>query len=241
MATYNPLNWQNESELGDYPFVSGVEPKGLIVDAAFIQFDNFLPTLVSITIDTERIIVTLTCDQETVEASMYKEVFMLGLGYRNVRVYSKDSSRYLGTLAFGEETSNIWTTYLGRVFSYSTPFLQSVVKSIPLNDAVYKLDDSYGDVLLSRTVDDSSIFFNASSNTDYNSVTFNAVQGHAVPSTSSRVTALKQINLVRPIKNNINLLSNDVIKFSPLNGASLSIDLVSGSVSSSFSIPSLTS
>ena len=43
MANYNPLNWQNENGLSSYPFDRDLEVQDFIVDARFVQFDNYVP------------------------------------------------------------------------------------------------------------------------------------------------------------------------------------------------------
>jgi len=246
MSTLNVLSWQNENGLTSYPFSFDIEPRDVIVDAKFIQFDNFVPVLESISVEPDKLIFTITLDYQQVEAVLYKELYTIGEPYRSLRLYNTDKSRYLGVLTVGEGVETLWSNYAGRYMKYSASFLASTVRSIPSKDAVYLLDGSYGDVSLQRTSDDTTIFYNISEKTTLNpagrnSVTFNAVAGHAVPQNTERPNALKQINLVKPIKNNINLSSNDVIKISPTYGTGLTVALVAGNVSSSFAVPSLNS
>jgi hypothetical protein len=239
MSLYNPLNWQNENALSSYPFAEDLNPQDFIVDAKFVQFDNFTPILNSVQVDEDRVTLDITLDYGTANFTLYKEIFDLNQNSSQLRLYNTDKSRYMGVVCFGPGTRLLWEEYIGRKLNYSAAFLGCTVRSIPSKDAVYLLDGSYGDLLLSRTAQDTSIFYNVS--TSLNAITFNAVTGHAVPEDSSRPTALKQINLVHPIKNNINLSSNEVVKISPVYGRGLSIDLVSGNVASTFSVPKLTS
>lgn len=246
MATYNTLGWQNENALSSYPFALDIEPRDLIVDAKFVQFDGFIPILNSVTVEDDRLNLKLTFDYGETTAALYKEAYFLGEEYRSVRLYNKTKTRYVGALTFGSGASTLWDAYAGRYLEFNSTFLANTVRSIPSKDAVYLLDGSYGDLKLARTVDDTTIFYNVSKKSvtnpgGLNTVTLNAVTGHAVPEGASRPNGLKQINLVKPIKNNINLASNDVIKISPVYGVGISMDLVSGSISSSFSVPSLTS
>lgn len=245
MAIYNTIGWQNENALSSYPFTLDIEPMDLIVDAKFTQFDAFIPTLNSVLVESDRLELSFLFDYGAITAVFYKEAYILGEEYRNLRIYNKPKTRYLGQVTFGQGALFLWEMYAGRFLEFNTPFLSSTTRSIPSKDAVYLLDGSYGDVVLSRTQDDTTIFYNTAKKTlaspdKPNTITFNAVTGHAVPESASRPNALKQINLVKPVKNNINLASNDVIKISSVYGAGISMDLVSGTLSSSFSIPSLT-
>jgi hypothetical protein len=240
MATYNPLSWQNENALSGYPFKQELELSNFIVDANFIQFDNFIPILNKVFIDTDKIELTLTFDCGVVSGvSFHQEKYAEGDAYRLVRIYQPSNNRYLGMLTFGEGLQTIWEQYKGQTFVYNTPFVTETVRSIPSKDAVYLFDSSYGDIHISRTAQDRTIFYNASE--ELNSITFNAVGGHTVEDVidAGAVQGLKQINLVKPLHNNINLASNDVIKINPVNASSLQISLVAGNKSTAFAIPTL--
>lgn len=237
MATYNPLSWQNENALANYPFAELQEIQDLLVDARFVQFDGFIPILKQIRVDHDTITLSITFDYgEKTNIVLHKSTYMQGDAYRNVRMYSEDKSRYLGVLVFGLGAGTLWNDYVGRKLTYSSSFLPETVRSIPSKDAVYKLDDNYGDLELGRTDNDSTVFYNTS--LELNAITLNAVGGHGVQAGQVK-EGLRKINLVPPLHNNINLASNDVIKIRSLNGTSLTIDLVAGSSSKSFLIPTL--
>lgn len=237
MAIYNPLNWQNENALTNYPFEVDFEFQNFIVDAKFVQFDNFIPTLTSVFVDTDKIEITIKADCGTVNGIYLTQAkYALGEPYRSARIYQISNSRYLGVIVFGEGAQTLWDDCKGQTLKFNTPFSTETVRSIPSKDAVYLFDSSYGDITLGRTEGDSTLFYNASE--VLNSITFNAVTGHSVQG-SNDIQALKQINLVRPLNNNINLASNDIIKILPVNSSSLQISLVAGSKSSAFTIPTL--
>ena len=184
MATYNTLGWQNENALSSYPFALDIEPRDLIVDAKFVQFDGFIPILNSVTVEDDRLNLKLTFDYGETTAALYKEAYFLGEEYRSVRLYNKTKTRYMGILTFGSGASTLWDTYAGRYLEFNSAFLANTARSIPSKDAVYLLDGSYGDLKLARTVDDTTIFYNVSKKSvtnpgGLNTVTFNAVTGHA--------------------------------------------------------------
>jgi hypothetical protein len=237
MAIYNPLSWQNENALSNYPFAELQDIQDLLVDAKFVQFDSFIPVLNQITVNNDTVVLSITFDYGTnSNITLLKSTYLRGAAYRSVRIYNDDNSRYVGLLVFGAGVETLWNGYVGRKLKYSSTFLSETVRSIPSKDAVYKLDGNYGNLELSRTATDTTIFYNTS--LELNSITFNAVGGHAVPEGKVK-EGLRKINLVPPLHNNINLASNDVIKIKSFNATSLSIDLVSGSTAKSFLLPTL--
>jgi hypothetical protein len=240
MATYNSLNWQNENALSSYPFDYDLEVQDLIVDARFVQFDNFIPILNYIYVDADRITLSVIFDYgEAANLVFLKDKYSLGEAYRHIRIYQPSNNRYLGDIVFGSGVQILWQQYIGQRISYNTPFSAETVRGIPSKDAVYLFDSSYGDITLSRTALDRAVFFNVSE--EVNSITFNAVGGHSVTEVinSGEAQGLKQINLVKPLNNNINLASNDIVKISVVNAAALQISLVAGNKSTAFAIPSL--
>lgn len=239
MASYNPLNWQNENGLSSYPFDSDLEVQDFIVDARFVQFDNFIPKLNYIYIDLAKIDISITFDYGEANLTFLKSQYIQGDAYRNIRIYQPSNNRYLGSIVFGLGAETLWQQYSGQKIIHDVYFSADTVRSIPSKDAVYLFDSSYGNISLGRTAADTTIFYNTSE--ELNAITFNAVSGHSVDesSESGNSRGLKQINLVKPLHNNINLASNDVIKITPINTSSLQISLVAGSKASTFSIPSL--
>lgn len=229
MAKYNPLNWQNENAISNYPLSYAFELQDFIVDARFVQFDNFVPVLDYVMVENDRVRLAITFDhgQQT-----NIEYVPLGNQGKCVRIYQSQSNRYMGLLVFGGGASTLISTYAGQTVSVSTPFLASTVRSIPLKDAVYTLDGSYGDVVMGRTMDDKTIFYSVHEKT----LIFNAVTLHEAVGAPE---GLRKINLVPPVNNNINISYNDVIKLSSFSSSSITIDLVSGSPSSSFTLPTL--
>ena len=237
MAIYNVLNWQNENALSSYPLNSDVDVQDFIVDARFVQFDNFVPVLNYVKIDSDRITLAITFDYgQHTAIEFFKSTYDNGEKYRVVRIYSPIDNRYMGSLTFGQGAAELWTSYVGRKLVYNISFAENTVRSIPSQDAVYTLDGNYGVIALGRTDSDTTIFYNCVNSSEDRSVVFNAVGGHAV---SGNKEGLRKINLVTPLNNNINLASNDVIKISSFNAASLTIDLVAGSPSTAFIIPTL--
>jgi hypothetical protein len=241
MAIYNTLNWQDEKGLTSYPLETAFEISNFLVDANFIQFDKFIPTLNYVIVDSEDISFSITFDYgEHNHAKFYKSIFAQGEAYRSLKFYQPGSERYLGSLTFGEGANELWSYYVSRKILSHSKFLPSLVRSIRTADAVYTFDNMYGDVALTRSSSDSNIFYNTyvSEDETFKAITFNAVGGHEPKYEDSG--ALRQINLVGPVDNNINMASNDVIKIKPsADKTALTIGLVSGSPLKDFSVPTL--
>jgi hypothetical protein len=235
MAIYNPLNWQNENALSSYPLTEAVDFQDFIVDAKFVQFDNFVPVLNYVQVNSTNIVFTITFDSGQLTTPPFlKSVYALGPAYRSLQVYTASGDRYLGSITLGPGAAALWESSVGRKLTFNLPFAAQTVRSIPSADAVYTLDSNYGDITLGRATADKTIFYNTAPHT----VVFNAVTHHTIDDTSV-LNGLRKINLVAPVNNNINLASNDIIKVAAVNGASLTISLNSGAASGNSLIPSL--
>lgn len=243
MAIYNPLSWQNEAALSNHPFAFELEIQDVIVDAKFVQFDNFIPILNYIQVERESLRLAITFDYgQNSSITLLKSTYTQGDKYKCVRIYDPAGYRYLGTLTFGAGVYALWEAYVGRKLAYDVSFAEYVVRSIPSKDAVYLFDGSFGDVELGRTVSDTTIFYNtrtpADNDAGWNSITFNAVAGHSVTDTLQNFNGLRKINLVPPLHNNITLSSNEVVKVNVSNNT-CTINLVAGSPSTAFVVPTL--
>jgi hypothetical protein len=219
-----------------------MDVQDFIVDAKFIQFDDFVPTLEYVLVEASSLTLAITFDFGLHAAIQFlKSSFDQGEAYRYTDIYTPASynKRYLGSVTFGPGVSALWASYIGRKLNYGKQFLPEVVRSIPSKDAVYTFDGHYGDITLSRDpTNDRTIFFNKA--LDLNAIVHNAVGGHTVEGVPAQ--GLRQINLVKPKNNNINLASNDVIKISSSTNTYLTISLVGGANSSrTFAIPTLAS
>jgi hypothetical protein len=251
MSDYNVLGWQNENGLSNYPFIDPFDIQDFFVDASFIQFDNFVPSLVEVLVGVDYISITVNFDSGKCSGEITAVEYTSG--DRAVRYYDSITNRYLGCLVLGEGVNTAWSNFVGQKLQRSLSFIPSTVRSIPLKDAVYTLDNSYGDLTLGSTQDiadvytdiggiiyqtvagGNTVFYNINHTTP--SITFNAVANHAIP-TNNKIHPLKKINLVKPISNNIYLDSNDIVKFNSINNQNLSIYLVGQNSSGAPLVPS---
>jgi hypothetical protein len=231
MADYNILEWQNENRLSNFPFESEIVLPDFIVDAKFVQFDNFTPILNYIQIGNNSISVNIQYDDGIIDA-----LYIKNSGAKSLRLYSEDSYRHIGVLTLGPGAETLLQTHVGQKFTYEINFAPETVISIPSTAGVFELDGNFGEVSLSRSAVDTTIFYNI--NTEFNSITFNAVAGHEAVGPAK---GLRQINLVKPKNNNINILTNDVLKLSITSADfyGLDVKLISGNPVKSFNLPTL--
>jgi hypothetical protein len=249
MAEYTVLSWQNEHALSSFPLEEPFELENFLVDAAFVQFDGFVPVLRKIVVSAESIAVTLLFDEGEVTADYLKSSNTYFLKFYGT------NDRYLGTLVFGAGLQLLWAGYVGQKLDRNIKFLAHLVRSVPLKDAVYTFDSLYGSLILDSSIDSTAVVALPNTQTQslstgktvfYNldkpseRITFNAVKNHGIYSTADGIKPLKKINLVSPIDNNIYLASNDIIKFTSFNNKRLNISLVGESAGASI-VPTLTS
>lgn len=226
MADTTVLSWQNENTLRNHPFTQFVDLAGFIVDASFVQFDGFKPVLNYVQVANSSMELSVQFDYGehlvTVEKSSLESSSSFPLRM-HATDRAGDNVRYLGCIVFGASARDVFERFVGQKLILAATFCTSLTRSIPSKDAVYSFDSMFGDVSLSRTVSDHCLFYNI--NSSYNSLTYNAVSNHRYDP-SRRVTALKQLNLVKPVNNNIFIASNDVVKVEPVGGAAINISLV---------------
>jgi len=216
MSEYIALGWQNENGLTNYPLTLPFEINDLIVDASFIQFDNYVPSFVNVLIGADYMTFNILFDLGEVTATYNHSDYSTGV--KNLRFYDHGGDRYIGCLTIGVGALKAWNSYVGEnliagaLTGGPIPFVPSTVKSIPLNDAVYTLDSSYGFISLGANQDiadtftdiggiiyqtsagGNTIFYNAVNSPP--SITFNAV-GNSVPPATNNIYPLKQINLTQ--------------------------------------------
>ncbi len=250
MGDYRILGWQNEAGLTNYPLASSFDVQDLIVDASFVQFDNFVPKLTRLLVTPEALELTILFDAGEVTGILSFEQYDSGERYLRYT----GAGRYLGCVTIGVGVSQLRTEYIGQQLSRDIPFIATTVRSIPSGDAVYTLDSRYGNIVFGALSDiedtyteiggivyktsagGNTMFYNINKNRK--TFTFNAVGNHHIPENDIR--PLKKINLVTPVDNNLYVQSNDIIKFNSINNQNLQVYLV-GSSSGAAIAPTLAS
>lgn len=210
MTSYVVLGFSNENSLTPYPFTKslGTGLDNVIVDGSFIQFDEFIPIIKQIAVDSTGINLTMTFAEGDVTVthnySSQDEI---------VRFIHEGS--YLGSLTVSSIAFNSLYPYINKIIELNIPVLSSTVTHIPTTAGVYSINAKYGDVGLTTgdhmytTVSNSAIQINAEFN--------------------STVTAehyLKSINSVTPTNNKLILNDNEVVKFNSRNKDAISVDLI---------------
>ena len=214
MANIGILSWLNEAALTPYPLQRGFGHDGFLLDANFVQFDNFVPILSTISLGEADLQVTLLIDAGTLTLSI--PVSEITGGVMTKRLYDTNS-RYVGSLTFGYDVLGPFDVQTAQTLSLNIPFLAHTVKSIPSKAGVYGLDGFYGDVVFST---DTNIFFDFVDVS--NEVIFNAV---AVP-TYSNVKYLKTLNSVHPTLNSVYIKDSEILKITTPSTSTIQFSIV---------------
>jgi hypothetical protein len=213
--------WQNDNGRSNYPLENNTAViDNLIVDASFVQFDGYVPTLQSILVSSTDFTVYLLTDAGVIGTTFLLSDYQSGLRhmsvYDNANGYNK---RYLGRLVFGDGANNLWNMSVANLFIFNVGFLTSTVRTIPSTSAIYSINGKFGAIEFGRTTSDTAIFYNVDPAEKW--IAFNAVENHKLPASSTPV--LKLLNLMPPVNNNVFLGSNDVINI--VNGAEGSVNI----------------
>jgi hypothetical protein len=219
MSTIIELDWENQNAVSAYPFTQISAFNNIIVDASFQQFDNFIPTMNYLLISSNSITVNITYDKGTGNFILEQSDYNDGLNF--IRMF--DSTRYIGRLTFGTAVTNLWNLYVGQKIDFDLQFVATTVRSIASSCGVFSIASLYGSVGFNAAVDDETVFFNTNNSSNF--ITFNAVGNYKLPG-SPPTQALKLLNLMAPINNNIFFSSSDVIQINGDGIGSLNIALV---------------
>lgn len=196
MSQIGKLSWLNENALTPYPLVKSIGYDDVLLDANFIQFDNFTPVLQSITVTETGIVFTIQFDLIVKDITIPSNFFTgVGVSYK---IY--EDSRYLGCLVFGRGIFNLLETKT-QLLNLNASFLSHLVRGIPSGAGVYSIQNKYGEVTLSKDI---NIWYVVSGG----DVTINAVA--VKPYTDTPY--LKTLNGVPPRDNNVIIKDNAVIK-----------------------------
>jgi len=135
----NTISWQNETSLTQYPLSRSLGYDSLLIDANFVQFDNFVPVLKKIVFGNVNLTITITFDHYTKEISVPISNFS-GLPY----TYKlKFDDRYVGKLVFGADANVICENLNNHELNVEIPFLVFLVKSIPSKSGLFTLNQQY--------------------------------------------------------------------------------------------------
>jgi hypothetical protein len=219
------LSYQNELGRTHYPLQPNTSViNNLIVDATLIQFDGFVPVLQSILVSATDLTITIQFDLLTLSFTYLQSSYTAGV--RHVSIYDNLNSynkRYLGRIVFGDGVVDLWNNKVSQLLTFGVPFIPSVVRSVPSTAGLFSLQGRFGTIELLGDPSMDSMFF--TTNPSDNWIAFNGV-GHFKLPDAPPSPALKLLNLVAPVDNNIFLGSNDIIKVSTQGGGGLSISLV---------------
>ena len=196
MPSREILEWSNSNLEDDYPLqTTGDLPTTVLSSARWLQFDGFLPVLKSLLVSSNSIAFTFLIDAGELTVS-----FGNAEGYA-LPIYKE--SRFLGHLRFGYGLDTLREEYVGQELQVNAIFHPSTVHAIPSNAGVYSFAGNYGALTFTEA---ETFFYNQAPGV----LTFNAVANYK-PNTQAS-PALKQLNLMKPVNNQVYLGSNDVVK-----------------------------
>lgn len=202
MASLNVLSWNNESNLSPYPLVNSFGYDDLIVDANFVQFDNFIPILQTVSAANNLFEFIIKFDNLT-KTIVVNKLDLLGSPYT---IIIKEGTRYLGKLILGANAVNLYDTLANRTLTINTKFLSFLVKSIPSKAGVYKLQSNFGELAITS---DNYIWYNLNgNNVEFNAVAFGQFSDDPY---------LKSVNSVLPTNNSVYIQDSDTVKITPSN------------------------
>ena len=206
--TYGILEWTNEHSLNSYPLSKAVAPLDFLVDAAFVQFDGFVPVLKQITVEQNRLTLVVTTDAGDIQVVVARPNSRIYASGYTVRLASS-AGRHLGHLVFGLGLVSIFNTRLNDVVKLNIPFHASCVRGVNSRAGVYSIEKLTGAVEVStgQTLAEQTLFFS----TEANEVTWNA--GYLPPAVTS--TPLKTLNGVHPVNNAVFIEDSELIKATP--------------------------
>ena len=203
---YGVLEWGNENSLSSYPLSQWLEVTDFIIDASFVQFDGFIPTLKTLSVNQVRVVLVIGTDAGDLTLTINKPTGSYFPGYT---VALSLAGRRLGSLVFGQGLVNIFSTHLNTTMRLNIPFLSSVVRGVNSSAGVYSFAGYTGDVQVftGTTRAEQTIFFDQS----LNGVAWNA----GALTASANGIALKTLNSVHPINNAVIIEDSELIKIYP--------------------------
>jgi len=221
MTTTNTgiIPWRNETGEFSYPLVyNAILDSNVLVDAYWIQFDSFIPTLKTVKVEADAVVFTITTHDGD-------SVFTLDWPDSSGKLVMYDVlGRLIGKLIFGDGLQGFYNSNLGSTLTINTKFVASTVHAVPYDSGVFSFQNATGDVEVET---DGNLFFTLESQ----GVIFDAV---GVPTCDQAINPLKSVNGVSAP--NVKLITNDVINWLPL-GNGIKLELASGSIFNANIVP----
>lgn len=219
MMNIGIVEWLDEHNNGEYPMDRDIGLRNFIVDAHFIQFDGFVPVLVSVDVQPTKVVLVIEFDKETKEVTINYTPITYSLP---VRMYGTDG-RYMGMLTIGPGFNNLITDNAGSKYVLNVPFAATTVLSVNSQNGVYSIQGVAANPIVIKT-GTTPLDMNIQLGIVGTTITWNAV---AIPRPATPViVALKSLNSIVPVNNNINIFDTDVVKITPGIGL-LTFELVS--------------
>lgn len=202
--------WLDENSKAEYPLSKNIGITSFIVDAAFQQFDGFVPVLKSVKVTDSTMELTIKFDLLEKVITIIASDYVYGL---TKKIYA--GTRYLGSIAFGDGFLTMMSSFTNTTKVFNVAFASNVVAAIPTTAGVYSIQNLSGDVVIEGAAV-KHIFFGVTGN----DVIWNAV---GLPDPLD-FQPIKTLNGISPINNSVSLADSEVIKIDPsFNGLLISL------------------
>lgn len=220
----NVYSWTSETSLTPHPLTKSFGYDSLLLDANFVQFDNFVPVLKTIKLNDDKLEITIQFD--LLLKTITPLITDIDSSGDYVKIY--DGSRYLGTLVFGLGVTRFLASVGDQTtLTINTPFLAHLVKSIPSTCGVYSINEEFGP--LSFTSDANINYIVSGQDIEFNAIAYPA---------ASADNYLKTLNSVAPTDNSVFIKSTEIIKVRG-QSSTVEVSLVGNSLSDLFKANSI--
>ena len=135
------LEWRDETRGAAYPLARSIADNDLLLDAQFLSFDGFIPTLKAYVVKKGLLLLTVTLEKGDAVVELTSSV------QTGARV-PITVDRYYGFLVIGPGAVRLLAEGDTTTVQTRTKFAASTVVSVPLNGGVYSVDGSRGDITL---------------------------------------------------------------------------------------------
>lgn len=187
------LEWRSESVGAAYPLAASIADNDLLLDAQFVCFDNFVPTLKSYTVTTDRVKLTVSLEDGDCVVELSNAVPAGSTVPINL-------TRYRGCLVVGPGVARLLATEVGKTVPARTKFLATTVTSVSSAGGVFSFGAMTGVVNVNP---DEHMTVVPTTGV----LTFNAV---ALPSKKATVTLLQEDNYIYGVTSTRKLVKVDV-------------------------------
>ena len=195
--------WRDHGRSSCYPLAVDIDPNDLFVDASFVQFDNFIPQLSTVVIDSTGVTFTFLFDDGTFTTTVASSNC---ISEYIIQLRNSTTNRNYGSVVCGYGIVTLFNTSQGTTLTLDANFVPSVIRSIPSTAGLYLLQGVSGAIDI--TTDDNQRFAITGNSVTWNTIgrpskvkqhTLDSTKLYAVTSESSVVEIDPILLTITPI------------------------------------------